>query len=475
MNLFPYRFTFFLLFITLFFSCTKITTTDIGAGLIPPVDGVVTKDTVLDVVSKNTAYDTISVGISDNHVLGYVDDAIFGKTTASINFQIATPTVPFSWGISKDNIIVDSIVLCLSYQSTWGDSISPIKLHVYSMDPEVIFNNDSAYNNNKVFEKGTELTQFKTAKFVYPYTLDDVDTTAYYGEVATNQIRIKLDNSFGEQLVGYDSATVYQSDSTFYNSVRGLIVEPEQTQLSKALMLVSLTDTATHLSVYYHSKDNADTLTRRFSPNVLTSASSNTIIRNYQGTQIPSYIASSNTNDDLIFMQSSPGIYSTIQTPGVDLLSNRIIHRAELLMYQVPDAASDQYLTPPNLFLAALDTSGRRVIIPHDITYSGTSISNLLQFGVAPISGSNGYHYSFDITRYVQGIITNKEKLYKLALVAPYNQFVSIPVTDTSFYTAPIATPSLNTAGVGRIRLGGGSNGNSAYKMRLHIVYSLVQ
>ena len=474
MNLFPFRFTFFLLVGSLFFSCTKITTTDIGSGLIPPVDGVITKDTVLDVVSKNTSYDTVAVGISDNHVLGYVDDAIFGKTTASINFQVAPPTTLFSWGISKDNIIVDSIVLCLSYKSNWGDSFSSVKLHVYSMDPEVIFNNDSAYNNTKTFEKGTELTEFHTAKFVSPYTLNDVDTTAYYGEIATNQIRIKLDNSFGQQLVNYDSASVYQSDSTFYNSVRGLIVEPEQTQLTKALMLVSLTDTATHLSVYYHSKDNADTLTRRFSTNVLTSASSNTIIRNYQGTQIPSYIASTNTNDDLIFMQSSPGTYATIQTPGIDLLSNKIIHRAELLMYQVPDANNDLYLTPPNLFLAALDTAGRRVVIPNDVIVSGNSITNLLQFGIAPIPGTAGYHYSFDLTRYVQGIITKQEKLYKLALYAPYNQFIGYPL-DSILYSIPIATPALNTAGVGRIRLGGGNNGNSAYKMRLHIVYSLVQ
>jgi hypothetical protein len=34
-----------------FFGCTRITSTDIGAGLIPPIDGVITKDTLLDLVT----------------------------------------------------------------------------------------------------------------------------------------------------------------------------------------------------------------------------------------------------------------------------------------------------------------------------------------------------------------------------------------------------------------------------------------
>jgi len=473
MNLSLNRFTFFFSLTALFFSCTKITTTDIGAGLIPPVDGVITKDTVLDVISKNTAYDTVSVGISDNHVLGFVNDNVFGTTTASLNFQIAPNVTPLSWGINRDSVVVDSVVLCLSYQSVWGDSTQQLKLHVYSMDPEIIFNADSSYNNTVTFEKSTDLTEFG-GKFIYPYTLNDIDTTAHYREIATNQLRIRLNNSFGQQLVELDSPTYYRSDSAFYTAVRGLIVEPEQ-NFGNALLSISLTDTATHLSVYYHSKNLADTLTRRFSPNSLTSASSNTILRNYQNSPIPSYIAGASTNnDDLIFMQTSPGVYATIQTPGVSSLSNRIIHRAELLMYQVPDPTNDKWLTPPNLFLAAYNQDSvpyRRMVIPNDITFSGSSITNLTQFGVLPKTTGSTTYYSFDITRYVQGIITRKEKQFQLILYAPYNQYI-YPVEATTI-TVPIASPSLNTVGVGRVRLGGGSN--SQYKMRLHIVYSLVQ
>ncbi|MEP6466484.1 MAG: DUF4270 family protein, partial [Parafilimonas sp.] len=469
-------FVLFLVFATLVFSCTKIITTDIGSGLIPPVDGVNTKDTVLDIVSKNAGYDTISVGISDDHVLGFVNDPVFGKTTASVNFQIAPTVSPFYLGVPNDSVVLDSVVLCLSYHAAWGDTLpsSPLRLHVYSMDPEELFNANLGYSNNNTFEKAQELTEFNAAKVVDISGLNDVDSTVFNKEPTTNQLRIKLNNSFGQQLINYDSATVYQNDSTFYNSLRGLIVEPEES--GNALLEINLLDTATHLSLYYHTLDNKDTLTRRFSPNSLTSASSNTILRNYQGTQIPSYVSSANTNDDLIFMQTSPGTYANLNISSIKGMPNVIVHRAEILMYQVPDlsSADDAFLTPPNLFVAAYSQdSMRRIAVPYDVTFYGNTVSNLTQFGVAPKyeSGSSTAYYSFDVSRYVQNIVTRNDTLYNLVVYAPYNQYI-YPVEQT-IYAVPIASPSLNNVGIGRVRLGGGSN--QQYKMRLHIVYSPVQ
>jgi hypothetical protein len=463
------RFTFFLVLAVLIFSCTKIIVTDIGAGLIPPVDGVITKDTILDIKTKNVGYDSASVGISDNHVLGYIHDDIFGTTTSSVNFQVAPLISNFSWGINKSDVLLDSVVLCLSYRGVWGDSNQALKVHVYTIDPEVVFENDSSYRNTRTFEKGQEVSEFSTGTTIDPKTLTDIDTTAdYYNELTTGQIRIRLSNTFGQQIVNLDSASAFINDATFYQYLRGLIVEPDAT--GHSLLLVNLTDTTTHLSFYYHSRDLKDTLTRRFAPNSLTSASSNTILRNYQGTQIPSYISNTDNNDDKIFIQTSPGTYSTIDISSVKGLPNLIVHRAEILMYQIPDA--DKYLTPPNLFLAAYkQDSTYSFAIPNDIQFFGTNISNLTQFGVYPRydSSRGNYHYSFDISRYVQGIVTRKDSVYNLRLTAPYNQYIYVNSSYT--FAVPIAAPSLNTVGIGRILLGGGNN--SQYKMRLHIVYSL--
>lgn len=481
----PKIFAFFISIITVFFACTKITNTDIGSGLIPPVDGVNTKDTVLNIITKNKAFDTVSVGFSDDHVLGFINDPVFGKTTASINFQVEPPSAPLTFGVSKDSLMFDSVVLSLHYTGVWGDSMSHLTLHVFEMDPENKFTVDSSYNNTISFEKGTELTEgFKSD--VNIITLNDPDTLATYNEDATNQLRIRLNAAFGEKLLTqFDATNAYQNDSTFNTYFRGFIVEPEQQ--GNALIKINLSDTSTRLSLYYHyinTSGTLDTAVRRFSPTALNSATSNTIIRNYQGSSIPNYIPSNtNAQDSLIYIQTSPGTFATLNIPGLSGLQNMIVHRAEILMQQVPDIAgmSDGNFTSPNLFVSAYDPdSMRRFAIPYDVIFSSGTISNLTTFGVYPIkktdrlSGQSVSNYSFDISRYVQGVVTRKDTAYNLVLWAPYNAYISDNLTDLRLnYVFPIASPALNPVAIGRVRLGGGNN--AQYKMRLHIVYSAVQ
>jgi len=479
------KFSFFFYLIFAFFACTKITNTTIGSGLIPPVDNVNTKDTVLDIVTKNQAFDTVAVGFSDDHVLGYTADPVFGTTTAAINFQVALPNSNFSFGVGKDSLVFDSVILSLSYKSTWGDSIQPLALHVYEMDPENKFSVDSAYNNTVSFEKGNELTQ-NNGELVSPYKLNDPDTIKQFNEDATNQLRIHLNEAFGNRLLHvYDASNAYINDSTFHNYMRGFIVEAEQK--GSALLQLNLSDTSTRLSLYYHYKNssgNTDTAVRRFATNALTCASSNTITRNYQGTDIPKYFpANANAQDDLIYIQASPGTYARLTIPGIKGLPNMTIHRAEILMQQVPDLTSDwdKYFTAPNLFLAAYSNdSARRFAIPNDVIFSGGTFANLTAFGVLPIkktddlTGRTISTYSFDISRYTQGIVSRKDSVYDLILWAPYNAYI-YPFLSLSLnpYSYPISTPALNSVAIGRVRLGGGNNTN--YKMRLHIVYSPVQ
>ena len=157
-----------------------------------------------------------------------------------------------------------------------------------------------------------------------------------------------------------------------------------------------------------------------------------------------------------------------------------IIHRAEILMQQVPDVSSlsDQTFTAPNLFLAAYSKdSARRFAVPNDVTFSSGTISNLTTFGILPIKKTDGLTghtistYSFDISRYTQGVVTRNDSTYDLILWAPYNYYIT-PIEATP-YAYPISSPALNSVAIGRVRLGGGNNTN--YKMRLHIVYSPVQ
>lgn len=487
--------------IILFAACTKISSTDIGTGLIPAVDSVLTKDTVITVYAKNAGDSTIRPSISQNHVVGYVDDPLFGTTDARINFQLSLPSSNLYFGSSKGNLFFDSVVLVLSYNGAWGDSTRPVTLHVNEIDNNQPFLPDSSlinaytgttvrYNNTDVFAASSSLTDIPTT--VYPTTLDD--SIHVFKDSGINMIRIKLNDAFGKRLLlDYDSSNAYKSDSTFHNYLKGLQVYADPS--NNALLKIGLTDENTKLALYYHyhPQDSAsavmDTTVTYFTVNASSSAHSNYILRNRQNAPVSAYLPPNGNpnskNDDLVFIQAGPGTYATITIDSLGLVNmpNYIIHRAELLMEQAEDP-SDLYFTPPNLFLLAKDDTSRFAIPGFDTTNNGTAdavfsssyLANYSEFGGIPKKNTtNNSLYAFDISQYVQGIITKHNRLHPLVLYAPYNEVFKLyewlPYATAHGYVSSLPT---NEAGCGRVRLYGGDGDlTNIHRMRLHIVYSI--
>ncbi|MDE3253377.1 MAG: hypothetical protein KGO92_11260, partial [Bacteroidota bacterium] len=83
--------------------------------------------------------------------------------------------------------------------------------------------------------------------------------------------------------------------------------------------------------------------------------------------------------------------------------------------------------------------------------------------------------YTFDLSRYVQGIVTRKDSAYTLRLSAPVNDSLKYtppyPGNTSSqlYYLDPSIT---NDPANGRVRLGGGTH--SRFRMRLRIIYSRI-
>ncbi|MFN3300940.1 MAG: hypothetical protein ACK41Z_12190, partial [Sediminibacterium sp.] len=81
---------FFLLILFVSAACTRITTTELGGGLIPIVDGVNTFDTIMELQTDTfEETDTTRVYNSDNMVIGAItNDPLFGRTSAELNFEL---------------------------------------------------------------------------------------------------------------------------------------------------------------------------------------------------------------------------------------------------------------------------------------------------------------------------------------------------------------------------------------------------
>jgi len=182
-------------------------------------------------------------------------------------------------------------------------------------------------------------------------------------------------------------------------------------------------------------------------------------------------------------LQSYPGTYVRIRIPNLQGLSNRIIHRAELVAEQVPDDNNlltlDRYFQAPRLLLLSAYDSAKKQKrnIPNDYLV-GNSGPNTVDFGgFRTFKTTNGYNrvaaYNFIISRYIQGIVTRKDSSFTLRLSAPSNDSLNFTppypnnfISQMYYLNASVGNEVAN----GRVRLGGGTH--SRFRMRLRLVYS---
>jgi hypothetical protein len=475
------------LFSTLLFSaCTRIETSELGLGLLPSMDAYNTKDTLLDVITETLERtDSMRVYPTDDHVLGNItNDPIFGTTNASMYFQVKPSSFPFFIAGSKDSIVVDSAVLILSYKGFYGDTSKPVKVQLKRISAATPLAPLKLYASNY-----PELYNFKTDQNLGETTVDFAkigDSLYTRFEASRNTIRIKLSKSFATQfLKEFDSSNAYRSDTTLRAYFPGFALTADESANKNVLLKINLTDTNTKLALYYNTNATGtrDTAVVKFNFSIYNNGDVNFIKRNRAGAEIAKHMDKV-SNDSLVYVQTSPGTMVKVNIPGLKNFANKIIHRAELIAEQVPDAAGagsleSQLLPPRYLFLGTYDSVSKTFgNVPNDFQGT-TSASTFMQFGGSLIYKSiDGYDnvatYNFNISRYVQGVISRKETLFDFRIIAPVNDSITLVPPYPYNKEAPIqdylTTAIGNQAATGRVVLGGGSR--KKFRMRVRIYYS---
>ena len=185
----------------LFSSCKKINeATELGGELIPAVDNINTFDTILTVDTYNELFNStddtsVRSRAIDEQFLGYIsNDALFGKTTAALFFELKPlpSSYKFSFSAGKDSLYLDSVVLVLNYVETYGDSMLPQRVNVFEIAQNSNFKNDSAY---LLRSNPLKISSLLGSVLFIPQNLDD--SVVLFRESAKNQLRIRLNNAFG--------------------------------------------------------------------------------------------------------------------------------------------------------------------------------------------------------------------------------------------------------------------------------------
>ena len=472
----------FFFFSSFFFtSCKKINeATDLGSDLIPPIDNIKTFDTTLSVDAVNLLFpdtqDTTTSGVLE--YLGLINnDPLFGKSEGRLYFDLLPASnfkKPFQF--AKDSLVsLDSIILILGYNSTFGDSTKPQQVQVFEIPAaqSFQFSEDYKIRTNPITVVGPFISPIKT--FV-PSSLND--SVFARDERTINQLRIPLNNSFGQRLINYDSTTAYSSRAAFKKFFNGFAVIPQNNGVANALVGFDLTKTKLAFYVRVKNAGKIDTSTINFSLSDST-AIANYIKRDYAGAEIATAVAGT-TPDNLIFIQNAPGSFAKLSIPGLFGLSNRVVHLAELSMEQVTDPLSGIFPPPFYLYLDAFDAIKNRYrTIPFDVTLTSAtdpsndtvsySFANTNQFGMVGVrqiggSGDSVYKWKFNLTRYVQHIANGTEPAQELRLYSPFPTVRSLSNGVEQYISSGVPY------GAGRVRLGGGNH--PTQKMRLRLVYS---
>lgn len=477
----------FLGIVFLFSSCKKINgSTELGTGLIPAVDNITTFDTSLEVQAFNDTFslanDSLRFVSTDEAFLGLINnDPLFGKTDARVFLQLNPSLYPFTFANKPDSLHIDSVVLILDYLETYGDSTIPQTVNVYELDQANNFKADSFY---LVRQNNFTYSNLLGSKTFIPSILDD--SIFAYQDTTKSQLRIRLDDSFGDRLLHYDSTQnaitgAYANDSVFRSKFKGFALQSIGS--GNAIMGFNLAGANTKLAIYYKDDNNDapvnkwDTLVAYFNFTGF-SAAADYVQRNYSGTPLAASVGGISP-DPLVYIQTTPGSFATIKIPGLSSLSNRVIHRAELIAEEAYDP-SDAIFTPPTrLFLDAFDSSlSKYRTIPYDFVLdvsSGTGIPNLGDLGTSPVNAIDGSGnpikvWHLNISRYIQHLVTHTQSLYNFRLYAPFigSDLYGIPPGSSSQISFAV-NPAFAK---GRVRLVGGGTPTTPQRMRLHIIYS---
>ena len=463
-----------LMFFIFSVGCTKIDTTTLGEGLIPAVDNIHTFDTTLAVIANN--YDDLtqcdSVGRKDLHALGIVaDDPYFGKTNANIYVGFKPEAYPFNLPAhSGDSLYVDSAVIVLQYAYSFGDTNQVQKVNVFTLGER--FKNDSVYKTCDVLNYQSILIGEKT------YTPTSLrDSVHAFRENAANQLRIPIDKSLIESWFEMGPA-MFASDSAFNSRFRGFALVADESTGGQALNYFSLTSQNTRLSLYVRSSKDGKKDTAVFDfPVTGQSGRANSIIRTRGNAEITQHLDQPVEGDSVLYLQTSPGNNVMLSIPGISALSNRVINRAELIVEQLysPAAMDGVFYTPSALYLDTKDTSAT-YFMPMPCDFNMTDLQNNLSIlggneqRVKDAGGNDISRYVFNISRFVQSVVTRSENNPVLRLRAPFYVTNNRTYLDRCNQVIQPFSYLANPVAYGRIKLNG--TNQTASRIRLRVIYS---
>lgn len=328
---------------------------------------------------------------------GLYKDPVFGKANASIYVQ----PVPERDGADFSGTTLDSVVLVLPYDSAsfYGVVDQLFGIEVLEITGEI--DNGEEYFSDQTFE--TNPSPLGQLDFVP--SLDSMEVISFIGsDPDTNQVvgqlRIRLDDAFGNLLLAQDS-TVYDDEDNFVEFLRGLFLKPTiETGGSIAFNFFS---GAGGIFLYYKDGGNLEQFQFLFGP---ASVRMNNFEHNYADSPVEKFIDNTDLGDSLIFLQGLRGLNTIISLPHLTNFKDVIANNAELEIKVAPNADSDPELyTPVEQILVFYRDEEDQLVQIDDIRLADRALPNVIGGIVEDGTDGNPDFYRINISAHIQEMI----------------------------------------------------------------------
>ena len=340
-------------------------------------------------------------------MVGDMTDPVFGKIEAETysKFSWAAASIPDFMGNLE---ILDSVVLQLAYYADGihGDVANNFNFQVYKMTEEMSDTSDIMSDASYQVD-ATPLADINITPNPKDSLVIIIDDSTEIKRAPA--LRVRLDDSFGEELLSFDTAQ-YATPTETLKHFKGLKFTAGGP--TSCLLNFDLSNAQTSVTLYYR-KTSFDTISSELTFVPYTRFAH--MEHDYSGTPIAEALANNATNDSLLYIQGMAGTDIRIDIPYIKNLKDKvIINRAELEVFaDYSGGSTDSYPLIDQFVITENDDRDSLVLI------SDAALNILAGFGIfggspekVTIAGQSANKYTLNISEYVQQMADGDKATY---------------------------------------------------------------
>lgn len=426
-------------------ACTKVDQL-FGNGLVPPSQEMSTlRDSSVVIKTYISSFDSVATSNTafTPHV-GTLIDPLVGRSEISFFTNYAPMGFNHTYYFGIDPVI-DSMSLGMSFEGAFGDTTKSIEISVY----EVI--------NHNFYVDSTYYSNFDMTQYIAPeplLTFEQKGSGVTVKNLPIEFARRLLDNR-------QDKQNIYYSDTLFHKKFNGLYFKAKSVSEGEGTMIkMNLPSSVMHL--FYRSKNPETQLLDTLSQKLMfmaDHAAYNTYFEmmdhdysysdQAKGGVIPSQIGDTINESKFAYIQGLGGLMGLVRVDTASIrkvkeaavakgYSRVALHKAELQVSIVGQNA-DNYDDSFSYLGMYFSMEGREFLPEYNPILEAANVGYHSTLG-GQLNRSTG-QYRFDITSYVQRLITGHFNKYTTQLLPDYG--LNAELNRTQVYGSASEHPPL--------------------------------